>query len=263
MGDGLLEHGGGDTRVEARERERGPYRYARIRSRARGEAIAEPDGHDRRGRHETGEPRCTGPEPQRCVARRLATLREPPQHASRPIEQRRRVTQRERTVARAVDLDTDAAGEREEAQLGEPARIHQRIRIAPRHPLRHDERDEPVPPRRVVRDTQHRSGFGRAHEMLDAFDAQRAERRAHAGLRSTGEPARERPPLARGDHRASHAATSAAASGNGGRTSASRSSGTSALRARHDSTTLRHHVVVARRVIESQPRARMLRPMSA
>jgi hypothetical protein len=26
---------------------------------------------------------------------------------------------------------------------------------------------------------------------------------------------------------------------------------------------LRHHVVVARRVIESQPRARMLRPMSA
>ena len=263
MRDGPLEHGGVDETVRTFEHQRCSDRHACLGTRGPGEAIPDPDRHDRGARHQPGEPRCAGPEHQRRVARALASLREPPQHAPRSVEKRRGMAQRQRTVACAVELDTDAPGEREEPQLGESARIHQRECIAARDPLRHDQRDEPVPPRRVVRHAQHRTCSRGAHELLDALDAQRSERRAHAGFRATSEPSRERSPPARGNHLASHAATSAAASGTGGRASASRSSGCAALRARHSSTALRHHVVYARVVMESHPRARIVRPMSA
>jgi hypothetical protein len=238
-------------------------RHARLRARARAEAITQAYGHHLRRRHELGEAGRPRSKAQRRMARLLRALGKPPEDPPGAIEQRRRVPKDASAVAMAVEIHSDATRQREEAQLAELASIHQRIRVAARYALGQDEHGEPIPPRGVVRHAEHGCITRCVHELIEALHAQRPELRPHARLGAACEPPREWVPLARRDHGHPHAATSSSASGSTGRASASRSSPVSTRRAFQISTSLRHHDVCALAVIVSHPRARIRVPMAA
>lgn len=201
-------------------------------------------------------------EPQRLGGRTRLALRVDPHRATRSIEQPRRIARRLGAVATARTRDTERADQPEEAQALEVLARHHRERLEPEHVRADEDRDERIPPRRVIRDPQRRVLARGRPDLVEAMHHHRRERRADARDDTTREPSREpRPAMAR-DHRATHASTSDAASG-----LVSLGSGASGLlrahRARTSSTSLRIVDVDARAPMLSHPRARITRPMSA
>jgi ceramide glucosyltransferase len=180
--------------------ERRPDRDPQIGTLGGAEHVAKSYGHDDGTLRDAGDLRGAGPELQRREWRALASLGEDPHGASLGGEQARSVTDGASAVGRVVEIDPERPDASEEGHASEVRRIHHRVAIAPEQQLRDVERDERVPPRRMVGDEEQRSPSRGDASIGEPGDQHPAERATDARPRVSREPGVEPAALRGLDH---------------------------------------------------------------
>lgn len=165
-----------------------------------GEDVADADGHDARARGEAADVRGSGEELERRERGALSALRVDEDRSARPVEERRGVPHRPRAVARVLEVDPEGADEPEEREPLEVSGIHHRVGLEPQLELGEPERDERIPPCRVVRDEEERRLARCAAGALEAVQEHAPEPPRDALLRLSGEPTAEPARAPCGDH---------------------------------------------------------------
>jgi ceramide glucosyltransferase len=182
----------------ARERpaERDPELWM-LRSR---EDVPETDGDDERALRHAGDLRRTRPELERSERRALAPLGKDPQRPAGGVEEARGVTDGTRAVGGVVEVDTERADATKEGYASEVRRIHHRVPVTPEQELGDVERDERIPPRRVVGDEEERRAGGGGARGLEPRDLDATEGALDARARVPSEPGIEPSALRGADH---------------------------------------------------------------
>lgn len=198
-GDGLALRSDA-ARDVARSDERLADRDPELRRLAAREHVANGDRQDARVASEPRGMGRPGLELEREERRALAALGEDPHRATRAIEQRRSVADRSGAVARVVEVDAERTDEGEEREAREVSGVHHRVSLHAEAELGEPQRDERIPPRRVIGDDEERVLARGGARLLEPADAHRAERALDAALGVPREPAREPARPASGDH---------------------------------------------------------------
>jgi ceramide glucosyltransferase len=180
--------------------ERGPDRDPQVGPLGGAEDVAKTDGHDDGTLRDTRDLRGAGPELQRREGRALAALREDPHGASLGREEARSVTDGASAVGGVVEIDPERPDAPEEGHASEVRRIHHRVAIAAEQQLGDVERDERVPPRRVVGDEEQRSASRGEASVGEPGHQHPAERATDARPRVPREPGVEPAALRGLDH---------------------------------------------------------------
>ena len=164
------------------------------------EHVTKTDGHHDGTLRDAGDLRGAGTEVQRREGRSLAALGEDPHGASLGREQARGVTDGACAVGRVREIDSERPDASEEGHTSEVRRIHHRVAVAPEQQLRDVERDERVPPRRVVGDEEQRSTARGDANVAEPGHQHPAERATDARPRVSREPGVEPAALRGLDH---------------------------------------------------------------
>lgn len=141
-----------------------------------------------------------GAEIERGEGRPLAPLGEDPQRAALGGEEARGMTDGARAVGGVVEIDAEGADATEERYTSEVRRIHHRVAVGREEELGDIERDERVPPRRVVGDEEHGALGDEGARLVEPRDEHATERTRDARARMTREPGVEPPALRGLDH---------------------------------------------------------------
>lgn len=200
-GDGvaLLVHGHGERRIVHRT-ERRTDRDPEVGSLRPTEHVTNADRQNVRERSAPRDVRSTRSKRERRERGALLTFGIDPDRTSRSVEKTRRVTNCTGAVARIVEIDPERADEPEERQPLEVSGIHHRVGLELEE-VGDEERDERVPPGRVVRDDQERLLLRREKSARTPVDEDATERGSNAPRRLAGEPTGEEPRATRGNHR--------------------------------------------------------------
>jgi ceramide glucosyltransferase len=180
--------------------QRGPDRDPQIGTLGGAEDVTKTDGNDEGTLRDAGDLRGARAELQRREGRALAALGEDPHGAALGGEQARSVSDGACAVGRVVEIDSERPNATEEGHASEVRRIHHRVAIAPEQQLRDVERDERVPPRRVVGDDEERSASGGDARLGEPGHQHPAERATDARPRVPREPGVEPAALRGFDH---------------------------------------------------------------
>lgn len=194
----LLEDGRGDRRI-VHPSQRRPDRDPQLGLFSSGEDVPHSDRQNASGARTTGDIRGARSELELRECGALLSFGKDPHGAPRPIEQPNRVADGARAVARVIEIDAERTDEREEREPLEVSGIHHRVGGEPEE-IGHEERNERIPPRRVVRDDEERPRFSRSDRSVPSVNEHATELRTDATGRVAGEPAREDGRTARRDH---------------------------------------------------------------
>jgi ceramide glucosyltransferase len=180
--------------------QRGPDRDPHVRALGGAEHVTKTHRQDDGALRDAGDLRGAGAEVQGGERGALAALREDPHGAPLGREEARRVTDGACAVGGLVHVDTERPDAPEEGYASEVRRIHHRVAVAPEQQLRDVERDERVPPRRVIGDEEERMLSRGEARLGEAGDEHPAERAADARARVPREPGVEPAALRGLDH---------------------------------------------------------------
>lgn len=198
---GALEH---DTiRHVAFDFERLAERHPQVRPLVATERIPKANGHDDRSLRDARDEGRAGSQFERSERRTLPAFGEDPEGAPRATEELRGMANASRAVGRHVEIDAERADSAEERQTAQVRGIHHRVPVAREQELGGVERDERVPPRRMVGNQEDRPGFHRLSNAAEPADEDTPERAPDPRARVTREPVVEPPALLRRDHGAS------------------------------------------------------------
>ena len=163
-----------------------------------GEDEAARERNDRRAREsrDGGRP---GTELERAERRALSTLGIDPHDAPRTVEELRGVADGARAVASIGEVDPERADLAEEGKSSEIRRIHHREGLRAKLSVSEPERDERIPPGRVVRDDEDGTGGDGVRERIEPRDPDASERAEEARPRVPREQADEPADGRRGD----------------------------------------------------------------
>ena len=152
------------------------------------EDVAQADRHDDRASRDARDLRRAGTEREGAERRALAALGEDPQGAPCAIEQARGMADGSGAVGRVVEVDAERADAAKERQAPQVRRVHHRIAVAGEQELAGVERDQRIPPRRMIGDEDGRRPRDDRARLLEAGDEHASERPLDACARVAGEP---------------------------------------------------------------------------
>ncbi len=181
-------------------RERGAEGEPEIGLLGHSEDVAQAHRHDHGALGHPRDLRGARSERERPERRALSTLGEDPQDAPRTIEQPRSVSDGSRPVGRVIQIHAEGADATKEGQTPEVGRVHHGVTVAAEEQLRGIQRDQRIPPGRVIRDDQRWRTFDDATRGHEAGDEHAPERAVDARPRVTGEPRIEPAALGSRDH---------------------------------------------------------------
>jgi ceramide glucosyltransferase len=172
-----------------------------LRPLAPSEDIADTDRHDPSTRRHTSDRCRSRTERERLERGLLSTLRIEPDDSARCIEQSGRLANRLRTVGWVGEVDPECPHLAEERKAQQVRRVHHREGVARHDEVGQPERDERIPPRRMVRDHEHGRTGARPTEVLGSSNPNASKHPADPRTRVTREHRREPSTLRRRDHR--------------------------------------------------------------
>lgn len=146
-----------------------------------GEYVANANRDDTSSASDAPDGRGPGAQVECIEGGALPSLRIDPDQAPFPIEQARRVADGEDAVPRIVEVHPEGADFAEEGEPSEIVGIHHRVGVAAQNEGGEPERDERVPPRRVVRDDEHGPLCAGFAEGIEAKGEHAAEALVDAG----------------------------------------------------------------------------------
>jgi ceramide glucosyltransferase len=193
----LQDDGGVDVALRG---ERAAQRDPQLGLLASAEHVPETDGHDQRLPGDARDLRGAGTELERSERRALSTLGEDPYRASGMTEEPRGMPYPARTVRGIVEIDAERADATEERYASQVRRIHHRVAVAGEDELGDVERDERVPPRRVIRDEEDGRSLHETTRLVASGDEDATERAPDPCSGVTREPGIEPAALGGLDH---------------------------------------------------------------
>jgi ceramide glucosyltransferase len=164
------------------------------------EHVAKPDRDDEGPLRDAGDLRGPRSELERGERRPLATLGKDPEDTAGSIEETHGMTDGPRAVGRVVEVDAERPDAPEERQASQVRRIHHRVPVASEEELGDVQRDEGVPPRRVIGDDEEGRTRSGGTSGLQAGDLHASEGVTDARARVPREPGIEPATLRGADH---------------------------------------------------------------
>jgi ceramide glucosyltransferase len=180
--------------------ERTAERNPELRMLGPAEDVAKADGNHERTLGDTRDLRGARSELERGERRALTSFGKDPERTTGNVEQPRGVADGSRTVGGVVEVDAERADAPEERYASEVRRIHHRVPVAPEQELGDVERDESVPPGRVVGDEQKRRIGDGGTCGIEPRDLDATKRALDARTRMASEPRVEPAALGSSDH---------------------------------------------------------------
>lgn len=192
---------GRDTTVDvALDLERFTERNPEVRALISAERVTQAYRHDGGALGHARDERSAGAQVEGPERRTLPTLGKDPERAARTIEDLRGMADTAGAVGGVFEVDSERAHATEERHTSEVRRIHHRVPVTREEELGRVERDEGVPPRRVIRDEENGLRGGRHTRPLEPAHEDPTESAANPRARVPGEPVVEPAALRCSDH---------------------------------------------------------------
>ncbi len=167
------------------------------------EDVTEPDRYHHDALRDSRDLRGAGPEREAREGRSLLSLGEDPERATAAIEEPCGMTDGARSIGGVIEVDTERPHAAKEGHASQVRRIHHRVPVTPEEQLGGVQRDQRIPPRRVVRDREDGRPCGHGTSLVEARHQHASERALDARAGVAGEPRVEPAALGCRDHEAS------------------------------------------------------------